>query len=337
MTSSRPAAEPISERFPLLWADDDTPDDVRDDLRLTDLQLGTLYRRGKQTRLDRYQQMEDALALQAARNYQATTGPILEVLQELLGGASTLLDATSPCSPNLLSRLLQERLEENPFYRPLHLHYGDVDYAARIAGSDATDSASIFKLIEDELEDAGPEPISQPLLPPPDPEPPSDLSKLRYLLSTIEMGDGLAVGDHRLDAVLTVIDEVGLDPTGIDLFREVVTCLESPASLASLSERHGTSRQAMSVRRQRLARRLTRTREEFAVTALVRVVRERLGRVDGRPADDPFLSIALSPPDGEFPGAVDAVRLGLWLASPEGHGEAPVGYLLDETGALTPR
>ena len=294
MTTSRPSDEPIHERFPLLWADDVTPDDVRADLRLTDLELGTRYRRGKQTRLDRYQQMEDALALQAARNYQATTEPILEVLQELLGGASSLLDATVPSNTNQLTD------PASTTHHSLALHYPRHE-------------------------------------PPTSSEPLSDLSKLRYLLSTVELGAEVAVGDHRLDAVLSVIDEVGLDPTGVDLFREVVTCLESPASLASLSERHGTSRQAMSVRRQRLARRLTRTREEFAVAALVRVVRERLERVDGRPVDDPFQSIALSPPHGEFPGAVDAVRLGLWLASPEGHGEAPVGYLLDETGTLTPR
>lgn len=92
MSTSRPPNEPIHERFPLLRESDDTPDDVRADLHLTDTELGYRYRRGKQTRLNRYQQLEDALALQAARNYQATTEPILEVLQDLMGGAPTLLD-----------------------------------------------------------------------------------------------------------------------------------------------------------------------------------------------------------------------------------------------------
>ncbi len=277
MSTSRSPDELIHERFPLLWESDDTPDDVKADLRLTDTELGTRYRRGKQTRLDRYQQLEDALELRDARAYQATTAPVLEVLTELMGGAPTLLDAEMP--------ILIE-------------HYP--------ADRAPIKSAAI-------------------------------LSELRYNLSTVGVNAAMAVGDHRLDAVLTVMDEVGLDEIGVDLFREVITCLEPPSSLASLSERHGKTRQAMSVRRQRLARRLARTRGEFAIAALVRVIHQRLETVAHRPADDPFLSITLSPSDGEFPGAVDAVRLGLWLASPEGHGEVPVGYLLDENGTLAPR
>jgi predicted alpha/beta-fold hydrolase len=54
-------------------------------------------------------------------------------------------------------------------------------------------------------------------------------------------------------------------------------------------------------------------------------------------ADDPFLSIALSTLDQKFPNAVDAVRLGLWLASPEGYGDVPVGFVLNDEGELIPR
>jgi len=107
MSTSRPPDEPIHERFPLLRESDDTPDDVRADLHLTDTELGTRYRRGKQTRLNRYQQLEDALALQAARNYQATTEPILEVLQELMGGTPTLLDGLVPVVPVMKEDQLQ--------------------------------------------------------------------------------------------------------------------------------------------------------------------------------------------------------------------------------------
>ena len=107
MSTSRPPDEPIHERFPLLRESDDTPDDVRADLHLTDTELGTRYRRGKQTRLNRYQQLEDALALQAARNYQATTEPILEVLQELMGGTPTLLDGLVSVVPVMKEDQLQ--------------------------------------------------------------------------------------------------------------------------------------------------------------------------------------------------------------------------------------
>jgi len=42
-------------------------------------------------------------------------------------------------------------------------------------------------------------------------------------------------------------------------------------------------------------------------------------------------------PDRKFPNVVDVVRLGLWLASGEGHGEVPVGFVLNDEGELIPR
>ena len=324
MSTSRPPDEPIHERFPLLRESDDTPDDVRADLHLTDTELGT--RRGKQPRLNRYQQLEDALALQAARNYQATTEPILEVLQELMGGTPTLLDGLEGGVLPFGSGT-QEFFESR---RPVSdrpdppLTGGIWDLARRWAGdpekwrtSDLSDGAAESRL--------------------PTPWTGAESPEVRYIFSTIEHGAPVAVGAHRLDAVLTVMSGLDLDPTSVDLFREVICCLKPPSSLSAISERHGTSRQAMSVRRQRLARRLGRTRGESAIAALEKVVHQRLETVTRWPAGDPFLSIALSTPDQKFPNAVDAVRLGLWLASPEGHGEVPVGFVLNDEGELIPR
>ena len=293
MSTSRPPDEPIHKRFPLLRESDDTPDDVRADLHLTDTELGTRYRRGKQTRLNRYQQLEDALALQAARNYQATTEPILEVLQELMGGTPTLLDGLVSVVP-----VWPDDPEE---WRTSDLSGGAAESRLRTHWTGA------------------------------------ELPEVQYILSTIEHGAPVAVGAHRLDAVLTVMSGLDLDPTSVDLFREVICCLKPPSSLSAISERHGTSRQAMSVRRQRLAPRLSRTRGESAIAALEKVVHQRLETVTRWPAGDPFLSIALSTLDQKFPNAVDAVRLGLWLASPEGHGEVPVGFVLNDEGELIPR
>ena len=491
MSTSRPPDEPIHERFPLLRESDDTPDDVRADLHLTDTELGTRYRRGKQTRLNRYQQLEDALALQAARNYQATTEPILEVLQELMGGAPTLLDGlmsvervmkedqlqravrravvdlcdrypdgkvaviavepadirqgllsvgwwgtadrytfgdddgrevgvykpvvarglefdgavvvepldfpenpgkhgwvytalsraktearwvhrqphqvegagqfgsgnTPPSSPdpgdmrfesdtqeffeNRLQPDIDLSLAGSPDYSEDELRYsleteGTAFYSAPTPGVPKDNVRGSIEVFLEEWPTSawsGDEAESRPLTH----WTGAELPEVRYIFSTIEHGTPVAVGAHRLDAVLTVMSGLDLDPTSVDLFREVICCLKPPSSLSAISERHGTSRQAMSVRRQRLARRLGRTRGESAIAALEKVVHQRLETVTRWPAGDPFLSIALSTPDQKFPNAVDAVRLGLWLASPEGHGEVPVGFVLNDEGELIPR
>jgi hypothetical protein len=468
MSTSRPPDEPIHERFPLLRESDDTPDDVRADLHLTDTELGTRYRRGKQTRLNRYQQLEDALALQAARNYQATTEPILEVLQELMGGTPTLLDGLVPVVPVMKEDQLQRDVRravvdlcdrypdgtvaviavESADIRQGLLSvgwwaspkrsecftFGDVDgrkvdvYKPVMARGLMFDGVVVVEPLDfpenpgkhswvytalsrasteakwvhrqpHQVEGAGqfgsgntppssPDPGDLPFgsgtqeffesrRPVSDrPDPPwtggipdparrwagdpekwrtSDLSdgaaesrlptpwtgaespEVRYILSTIEHGAPVAVGAHRLDAVLTVMSGLDLDPTSVDLFREVICCLKPPSSLSAISERHGTSRQAMSVRRQRLAPRLSKTRGESAIAALEKFVHQRLETVTRWPADDPFLSIALSTLDQKFPNAVDAVRLGLWLASPEGYGDVPVGFVLNDEGELIPR
>jgi hypothetical protein len=358
MSTSKPLDEPIHERFPLLSESDDTPDDVRADLDLTDTELGTRYRRGKQTRLNRYQQLEDALALQAAHNYQATTEPILEVLQELMGGAPTLLDGLMSVVPVMKEDQLQHAVSHGrrrpPTRRPDPAEPREPPYAQELSAplspiSDPPLAGGIPDLADllDDVADrwlADPEEwrtsdlsdgAAESRLP--TPWTGAELPEVRYIFSTIEHGAPVAVGAHRLDAVLTVMSGLDLDPTSVDLFREVICCLKPPSSLSAISKRHGTSRQAMSVRRQRLARRLSRTRGESAIAALEKFAHQRLKTVTHRPADDPFLSIALSTLDQKFPNAVDAVRLGLWLASPEGHGEVPVGFVLYDEGELIPR
>ncbi len=471
MSTSRPPGEPIGKRFPLLWKSNDTPDDVQTDLRLTDIELGTRYRRGKQTRLDRYQQLEDALALQAARNYQATTEPILEVLQELMGGTPTLLDGLMPvvrvmkedqlqravrravvdlCDrypdgkvaiiavepadihQGLLSVGWRRTTERYTFsdddgrkvgvYEPVMARGLEFDGVVVVEPADfpenpgkhdwlhtaltrANKESRLVRRQPHQVEGAGQ--FGPGNTPPSNPDPgemrfetrprPSpriepggrpeildwidahwgveetvkpafdhtevtpeewrtpnlsgdaaesrflthwtgvELPEVQYALSTIEHGAPVAIGAHRLDAVLTVMRGLDLDPTSVDLFREVICCLEPPSSLAAVASARQITRQAMSVRRQRLARRLVRTRGESAIAALEEVVHRRLEAVTGRPAGDPFLSIALLTPDRKFPNVVDVVRLGLWLASAEGHGEVPVGFVLNDEGELIPR
>ena len=481
MSTSRPLGEPISERFPLLWKSDDTTDDVRADLRLTDIGLGTRYRRGKQTRLDRYQQLEDALALRDALNYQATTEPILEVLRELMGEAPTLLDGLVPVvrvmkedpqpaihrsvvdlcdrypdgtvaviaeeaaelQQGLLEAGWQRTAERYTFgdddgrkvgvYEPTMARGLEFDGVVIVEPADfpenpgkhdwlytavtrATKECRLVRHQPHQVEGASQ--FGPSNTPPSNPDPGDrvtdvtvahdeavnkdysphidyfthddagiveggsfaaalkgsmvepafdlvevtpeewrtpdsfgdtadsrflthwtgvELPEVRYIFSTIEHGAPVAMGAHRLDAVLTVMSGLDLDPTSVDLFREVICCLEPPSSLAAVASARQITRQATSVRRKRLARRLVRTRRESAIAALEEVVHRRLEAVTGRPAGDPFLSIALLTPDRKFPNVVDVVRLGLWLASGEGHGEVPVGFVLNDEGELIPR
>ena len=55
------------------------------------------------------------------------------------------------------------------------------------------------------------------------------------------------------------------------------------------------------------------------------------------PAGDPFTQIAVLPHEGGFPDVVDAVKVGLWLASAGPDDERRPGFEIQKDGSLTIR
>ena len=83
----------VGSRFPHLSASAHLENDVREDFLLTEREFGDKYRRGKQARLQEFENSENRLAVQFLTAQVEHMSPIVEALQRCAGTAPTLLDA----------------------------------------------------------------------------------------------------------------------------------------------------------------------------------------------------------------------------------------------------
>ena len=83
----------VGSRFPHLSASAHLENDVREDFLLTEREFGDKYRRGKQARLQEFENAENRLAVQFLTAQVEHMSPIVEALQRCAGTAPTLLDA----------------------------------------------------------------------------------------------------------------------------------------------------------------------------------------------------------------------------------------------------
>ena len=83
----------VGSRFPHLSASTHLENDVREDFLLTEREFGDKYRRGKQARLQEFENAENRLAVQFLTAQVEHMSPIVEALQRCVGTAPTLLDA----------------------------------------------------------------------------------------------------------------------------------------------------------------------------------------------------------------------------------------------------
>ena len=83
----------VGSRFPHLSASTHLENDAREDFLLTEREFGDKYRRGKQARLQEFENAENRLAVQFLTAQVEHMSPIVEALQRCAGTAPTLLDA----------------------------------------------------------------------------------------------------------------------------------------------------------------------------------------------------------------------------------------------------
>ena len=160
--------------------------------------------------------------------------------------------------------------------------------------------------------------------------------------SSINLRPGVAVADHHLDAVLTDLGDLEpLDDLGLAIVREAIWTVQKPTPYQKLADEHGgISRQAVDGRRKTLIKRLLGIGERRALSSLREFLRNQADDRSGSvvlPADDPFTRIALLPHEGGFPDVVDAVKVGLWLASAGPDDERRPGFEIQKDGSLTIR
>ncbi|MDP6422561.1 MAG: hypothetical protein QF672_14780 [SAR202 cluster bacterium] len=85
--------EQLRHRFPLLWRNQDTRTDFREDLGRTDREFGTKWRKHKSDRLADLQRHEDQLALADTIETLAATRPVIRQLGMISTLSGDLLDA----------------------------------------------------------------------------------------------------------------------------------------------------------------------------------------------------------------------------------------------------
>jgi hypothetical protein len=83
----------VGSRFPHLSASTHLESDIREDFLLTERAFGDKYRRGKQARLQEFENAENRMAVHFLTAQVEHMSPIVESLQRLAGAAPTLLDA----------------------------------------------------------------------------------------------------------------------------------------------------------------------------------------------------------------------------------------------------
>jgi hypothetical protein len=93
ITAKDRANTSVGSRFPHLSASTHLESDVREDFLLTEREFGDKYRRGKQARLQEFENAENRLAVQFLAAQVEHMSPIVEALQRCAGTAPTLLDA----------------------------------------------------------------------------------------------------------------------------------------------------------------------------------------------------------------------------------------------------
>ena len=92
-TAKERANTSVGSRFPHLSASTHLESDVREDFLLTEREFGDRYRRGKQARLQEFENAENQLAVQFLTAQVEHMSPIVEALKLFAGSAPTLLDA----------------------------------------------------------------------------------------------------------------------------------------------------------------------------------------------------------------------------------------------------
>jgi hypothetical protein len=166
-------------------------------------------------------------------------------------------------------------------------------------------------------------------------------AEIVYRLITLRLQPAVAVADHELDLVLDDLRQLDTDALGHDIVREAICSLVKPTTYVVLGERHGgVTKQTVADRKRRLEGRLIKLGGRRALSALRETLSSRLvSSVKGTtlPTDDPFNQIALLPHEDEFPDVVDAVKVGLWLASAGHNDERRPGFKIQENGSLTVR
>jgi len=83
----------VGSRFPHLSASTHLERDVREDFLMTEREFGEKYRRGKQARLQEFENAENRIAVQALAAHIEYLDPIVDALQLLVGSAPNLLEA----------------------------------------------------------------------------------------------------------------------------------------------------------------------------------------------------------------------------------------------------
>ncbi len=166
-------------------------------------------------------------------------------------------------------------------------------------------------------------------------------AKIVYRLITLRLQPAVAVADHELDLVLDDLRQLDTDALGHAIVREAICTIHKTTTYAVLGERHGgKTKQTVADRRKRLEGRLIGLGDRRALSALREALSSRLAnstKGPTLPADDPFTRIALLPHEGEFPDVVDAVKVGLWLASAGPDDKRRPGFEIQKDGSLTVR
>ncbi|MBC8363445.1 MAG: hypothetical protein H8E59_00405 [Actinobacteria bacterium] len=160
--------------------------------------------------------------------------------------------------------------------------------------------------------------------------------------SSISLRPGVVLADHHLDAVLT--DLTDLEPEGdlgLAIVRDSICTVRKPTTYQKLADEHGgITRQAVDGRRKTLVRRLLGIGERRALASLGEFLRNQAAERSGSlvmAAANPFTRIALLPHEGDFPDVVDAVKVGLWLASAGPNADRPPGFQAQPDGSLRRR
>ena len=166
-------------------------------------------------------------------------------------------------------------------------------------------------------------------------------AELVYRLTTLRLQPTLTVADHELGLVLDDLQQLGTDALGHAIVREAICTLGKPTTYVVLGERHGgKTKQTVADRRKRLEGRLIGLGDRRALSALREALSSRLvNSIKGPtlPAGDPFTQIAVLPHEGGFPDVVDAVKVGLWLASAGPDDQQRPGFEIQKDGSLTVR
>lgn len=246
----------VGSRFPHLSASAHLENDVREDFLLTEREFGDKYRRGKQARLQEFENAENRLAVQFLTEQVEHMSPIVEALQRCAGTAPTLLDAA----------------------------------------------------------------IGTPV----------DIKKAEaiYGLASIDIQRSVMVSEHSLESVITVLKDLKLDVFGVAIFRDLICGIDRGVSGTEVSERFEVSRQTVSERRARLVGKLVELRRVSATSSLHDLFSARVRHSGGNygfSLNDPLVAISRIPNTASFPGVVDVVLLGLWLASTEPDSRIPKG------------